>query len=249
MCSLKTCLRERRIVIGTLATMASSNIAELLARVGFDFVWIDSEHGPAGFMEIQSMIRAVGDRCPTVVRVPCSDDVWIKKALDAGCDGIVVPQVNSAEQARRVVSSCFYPPKGTRSVGVTRAHGFGLSLDDYLRDANNRISVIVEVEHIEAVRHVDEIAAVDGIDAIFVGPFDLSGSLGVLAEINHEQVRRAVAEVLDSCARHDLPVGFFCVDSHAAREAIAAGFTMIALGMDAVFLSQAASSELEAVRK
>ncbi|MBE0635762.1 2,4-dihydroxyhept-2-ene-1,7-dioic acid aldolase, partial [Candidatus Bipolaricaulota bacterium] len=230
MTNFKTCLRERQVVIGTLATMASGNIAELLSRVGFDYIWIDSEHGPAGFVEIQTMIQAVGERCPTLVRVPSSDDVWIKKALDSGCDGVVVPQVNSAEEARQVVSSCYYPPRGSRSVGMTRAHGFGLSFADYLHNANDRVAVIVQVEHIKAVQQIDRIAAVEGLDAIFVGPFDLSGSLGLLAEIDHEQVQQATTQVLESCKRHDLPVGIFCVDSQAARTAISAGFTMIALG-------------------
>jgi len=132
---------------------------------------------------------------------------------------------------------------------VARAHGFGLSFGGYLRDASDRVSVIVQVEHIDAVQQVDEIAAVEGLDAIFVGPFDLSGSLGVLTEINHEQVRQATARVLDACVRHNLSVGFYCVNSHAAREAISVGFTLIALGMDATFLSRAASTALEDVRK
>ncbi len=246
--TLKHRLQAEHTVIGTLVTMASSNVADLLSRVGFDFLWIDAEHGPAGFVEMQSMLQAAGDRCPALIRVPSSDDVWIKKALDTGCDGVVVPQVNSAEQARQVVASCSYPPKGTRSVGITRAHGYGLSFSESLRSANDSVAIICQIEHIDAVERIDQIAAVDGVDALFVGPFDLSGSLGVPAQLGHPDVRDAIARVVEAGRRHGIALGFFAVDPHAAIEAIAQGFTMIGLGMDASYLGTAAANALAEVR-
>ena len=156
-------------LIGTLIRLPSPEVAELLAEVGFDWLFIDAEHGPFESAGALRLLQAVGARCAPLVRVPAGEEVWIKKALDIGAAGVIIPQVNSAEQALRVVRHCKYPPWGTRGVGIARAHRYGLGFSDYVAEANDGLAVIVQAEHIEAVRDIAAIARVPGVDAVLIG--------------------------------------------------------------------------------
>jgi 2-dehydro-3-deoxyglucarate aldolase/4-hydroxy-2-oxoheptanedioate aldolase len=246
--NFKSRLKSRELLIGPLVTIPATDVAEMLSLVGFDYLWIETEHAPTNFAQAQMMIQAAGGRCPCLVRVPENQEVWLKKALDIGCNGIVIPQVKSAAEARAAVEACLYPPAGRRSVGVGRAHQYGMAFQDYVATVNDELAVILQVEHIEGVRNIESIIAVPGIDAILVGPFDLSGSLGLLGQINHPEVQAAIAEIKRQCEAANLPAGIFAVDAQAAKKAIGQGFNLIALGMDSFFLWQAARSALNEVR-
>jgi 2-dehydro-3-deoxyglucarate aldolase/4-hydroxy-2-oxoheptanedioate aldolase len=246
--TFKERLRNKEILIGPLVTIPAPDVAEMLALVGFDYLWIETEHAPTNFAQAQMMIQAVGGCCPCVVRVPENKEVWLKKALDIGCDGIVIPQVKTAAEAREAIEACLYPPAGRRSVGVGRAHGYGMSFQDYVSHINEDLVIILQVEHIEGVRNLESIAAVPGIDAILVGPFDLSGSMNLLGQITHPEVQAAIDRVRNHCQTINLPVGIFAVNAEAAKKAISQGFNLLALGMDAFFLWQGAKAALEVAR-
>ena len=146
-------IRAGKRLIGTIVSLPSPEIAELLANTGFDWLFIDAEHGAFAPNDAQKMLQAAAD-CPCAIRVPTGDDVWIKKALDIGAAGIIVPQVGSAEQAQQIVNSCKYSPDGNRSVGISRAHLYGLEFEDYLKSANQRTAVILQAETSAAVDNI-----------------------------------------------------------------------------------------------
>lgn len=244
---LKCCAQE--MLIGSLVSVPSPEVAEIMARVGFDYLWIDVEHGPADFVAAQHMIQATGDRCASLIRVPDKDEVWLKKALDTGCDGVIVPQIQSAEEAKAVVDACLYPPEGRRSVGITRAHAYGMAFQDYVETANKHLLIVLQVEHVAGVRHIEAIVQVPGIDVILVGPYDLSGSLNLLGQVDHPTVQEHIAVVRQACAEAGVTTGIFVADVPAAKRAIDQGFQLIALGMDAAFLWQGAGEALKEVRK
>lgn len=246
--NLKTRLGAGEALVGSLVTLPSPDVAEMMARVGFDYLWIETEHAPMGFVEAQTLIQAVGGRCPCLVRIPDRQEVWVKKALDTGCDGIIVPQIRSAEEARQIVAWSLYPPEGQRSVGVSRAHGYGMAFRETVSTVNERLVIVLQVEHRDAVAHIASIAGVPGIDALLVGPYDLSGSLGVLGETDHPRVLEAIEEVRSACREAGVPPGIFAPDVPTARRYLGQGFSLIALGMDAFFLWQGAQAALGEVR-
>ena len=245
----KARLKQRQVLAGTLITLGSTEVAEIIASTGFDWVWIDMEHAPIDLARAQALIQTVGDRCATLVRAPWNDAVWIKRILDLGCDGVIVPQIKSAAEARDVVQACKYPPDGVRSVGIARAQGYGASLADYLRSANDRLTVVLQIEHIDAVDRLDEILNVPGVDAVFVGPLDLSGSLGQLGNVEHPDVQAAVASIKAVCLARGTPMGVFAIDGESARAQSGAGFTLLAIGVDVMYLYKAAKLALSALQR
>ena len=215
--SFKQRLKNKELLIGTIVTLPSPEVAEILVGLGFDWLWVDMEHAPFSIREVQQIVRATGGRCPCVVRTPSADDVWIKRVLDTGAAGIIVPHVSTQEEARNIVRCCKYPPDGTRSVGVARAHGYGLSAKEYMDRANQDIAVILQIEDVEGVRNVESVATVNGVDAIVVGPYDLSGSMGRLGEVDDPDVKRNIEKVRVACTDAGLPVGIFGMTSTLRR--------------------------------
>jgi 2-dehydro-3-deoxyglucarate aldolase len=247
--SLRERLRAGDTLIGTLVTLAAPEVAELLSSQGFDWLFADMEHGPLGVLDVQRILQAMAPGCYGIVRVPASGEVWIKRALDLGCAGIIVPQVNSARDAQQVVSWARYPPEGTRGVGIGRAHGYGMRFGEYVSRANQEIAVIVQAEHVEAVRHIAEIAAVPGVDAVLVGPYDLSGSMGKPGQVGDADVQAQIAHVRETCLAAGMPLGVFGVSADAVRPFMAEGYTLIAVGTDALFMGTAAAGTLAALRE
>jgi len=159
---------------------------------------------------------------------------------DAGADGVIIPHVNTADEVCDIVRTCLYPPDGSRSVGLSRAQKYGLQFEEYMEDANQTIVIIPQIEHIDGVQNIEEIVKVSGIAAIFIGPYDLSGSLGKLGEINDPQVQKNIAKIKDACTEVDLPVGIFSMDSETASSYVELGFTLITVGMDILFIGESA---------
>ena len=240
-------LKSGERLIGTMITLASAETAEVLAGVGFDWFFLDNEHSPLEALELQGIIRATGS-IPCVVRVSHSAEVPIKKALDIGAAGIIAPQVNSAEQAAQVVSWARYAPLGTRGVGIGRAHGYGLNFQDYVSRANDEVAVIVQAEHIEAVNNIEAIVRVPGVDAVLIGPYDLSASLGRLGEVTHPEVVAAIDRVTAACRAVNLPLGIFGLSAQAVQPYIERGYTLIVVGADTVLLGNAARQLLAQVK-
>lgn len=242
---LKKRLQQGETLIGTLLSLPSPEIAEIMSMVGFDWLFIDLEHGPHGFMELQRMLQAMKPGCSPLVRVPEVSESNIKKVLDIGAEGIIVPKVNSAEEAQRIVSYAKYPTQGVRGVGAARAHGYGLSFKEYVERANKETLVVIQIEHFEGVNNIKEIVEVEGIDVIFIGPYDLSASFGVAGQVEHPLTKLAIEKVEKACANARIPMGYFgtspeAVKSYQQKE----GYQLIACGTDSGFLIEKGKSVL-----
>jgi 2-dehydro-3-deoxyglucarate aldolase/4-hydroxy-2-oxoheptanedioate aldolase len=247
--SLKEVLRESKPLIGTLVTTASPEVVEALALAGFDWLFIDLEHGSLSVQDAQRAIQAVAGRCYTVVRVPDTTAENIKRVLDTGCDGVIAPHVNSPAEASQIVALSKYPPLGERSVGLARAHGYGLNFADYISSANDRIAIVVQAEHKDAVANVEEIAAVRGIDAIFVGPYDLSGSMGLLGQVSDARVVAAIEKVRAACASAKMAFGIFSPTAEHAAAFVNAGARLVAVGTDLMHMANSAQGVLKVLRQ
>lgn len=241
-------LRNRELLLGTMVTLTAPETAEILAEAGFDWLFLDGEHGVFGAPELQAVIGRVGYRIPCIVRVPANEETPVKKALDVGAAGIIFPQVNSSSAAERAVRLCKFPPEGTRGVGLGRAYGYGWSFNDYAGSANENIAVIVQAEHIEAVENIHEIVTIGGVDAVFVGPYDLSASLGKMGEVNHPDVVKAIEKIAAVCREANVPLGIFGTDNAAVKPYLDKGFTLVTLGTDTLMLGQAGRDMLSRLR-
>ena len=177
-----------------------------------------------------------------------SDDPFIKQALDIGAAGIIVPQVNTAEQAESVVRFAKYSPEGMRGVGLARAHGYGMDFAKYINNANHDTAVIVQAEHAEAVKNIDAIVKVEGVDAVLVGPYDLSASLGKIGQVEDPEVVHAISQVTEACAAASMPLGLFAVAATSLEPYIKRGYTLLVSGVDTLLLSQAETSLLNEVK-
>jgi len=245
---LKQRLAQGDYVVGIVVTIPSPTVAELLARVGFDFLWLDLEHGPTGLETAQIMIAAIeGTQATPLIRVAWNDPALIKRALDTGPHGIIVPMVSSAEEAEKAVRACRYPPQGIRGAGISRAQRYGLELDAYLQRANEEIMVIVQIEDLAGLEAVDEIAGVEGIDVIFVGPLDLSGSMGILGQLEHPRVQEAMDRVARTCAEHEVVAGTLASDPEKVNREFRRGFRFVAMGVDVAHMVNCARGLLSQV--
>jgi 2-dehydro-3-deoxyglucarate aldolase len=234
--------------IGTFISLPSPESAEIFAEVGYDWLIIDTEHGPFDVLLAQRMLQGVGGRCPCVVRVPSTEEVWIKKALDIGSAGVLVPLVNTAATAARVARACRYAPAGVRGMGGARAQRYGVGFQDYVERADRDILAIVQAEHIEAVENIEAIVRVPGIDAVFVGPYDLSASMGKPGQIRDPEVTSAIRRVRDAVLGAGLKAGIYCSDGAAAREFLQQGYSLIGMSTDMSLLVHVAGKELAAAR-
>jgi 2-dehydro-3-deoxyglucarate aldolase/4-hydroxy-2-oxoheptanedioate aldolase len=235
--------------IGAFICLPSPESAEIFAELGYDWLIIDTEHGPFDTLTAQRMLQAVGKRCPCVVRVPSNEDAWIKKALDIGPAGVLVPLVNTAEVAARVARACKYAPEGVRGMGGARAHRYGVGFQDYVANANQTILAVVQAEHIEAVENITSIVKVPGIDAVFVGPYDLSASMGKPGQTQDPSVQAAIRKVRDAVLSAGLKLGIYCSDPESARSLMQQGYTLIGMSTDLNYLSGSAAAALSAAKK
>ncbi|NOY80140.1 MAG: 2,4-dihydroxyhept-2-ene-1,7-dioic acid aldolase [Kiritimatiellaeota bacterium] len=249
---VRKALLERTPTFGTWIQLGHAGIAEVLATAGYDWIAADCEHTDIdvrGFTEVARGMYGRGS--VPMVRVRENDVLAIRQMLDAGARGVIVPLVNSAEEAGAAVAAAKYPPAGVRGFAFSRMNDWGVRFDEYCRQANRDIAVVVMIESRRAVECIDEILAVDGVDGVFIGPYDLSGSFGIPGQTDHPTVKTACAAVRDACVRHGKSAGIHLVrpTSEGIARTLAEGFTFIALGVDTVFLGQAARAALDAARK
>ena len=197
---IKAAMAANSMQIGVWIGSGSPVMAEIAGGAGFDWALIDAEHGPSGHDGILAQLQAIaGTQTPVVVRVPVQEDWLLKRVLDMGVQTVLIPMVHTAEQAARAVAACRYPPEGIRGVGAGQARATAYGADaDYLATANAEICVIVQAESTEAIGNLEEIAAVEGVDAVFVGPSDLSADMGFAGQENAPEV---VAVIEDAFAR------------------------------------------------
>lgn len=245
----KARLHARETLYGTILSIGATEVAELLAGAGFDWLFVDAEHGALDPRDVLHLLQAVGGKTACLVRVPALDEGWIKRALDAGADGIIVPQVSTPEQAEAAVRFSHYPPRGSRGLGTARANRYGLGLAGHLDRARDQVTVVVQAETAAAVVNIDAIARVPDLDAVFVGPYDLSADLGYPGEVDHPRVREAIAAIAQGCGCAGIPTGIFALGTPGLRARPAEGFTLLAAGVDGVLLGGAAEKLLADLRR
>ncbi|MFT5523885.1 MAG: 2-dehydro-3-deoxyglucarate aldolase [Pirellulaceae bacterium] len=243
----KRLLNNERLV-GTMITLNEPAVAEILSMVGFDWLFVDAEHGPFEISDLGGILQAAG-ATSCLVRVAATSEAMIKRTLDCGAAGIIVPQVNTAEQAAAVVQYARYAPEGQRGVGLGRAHGYGLAFQQYVDSANDNVVVVVQAEHIDAVNNIESIVQVPGIDAVLLGPYDLSASIGKLGQITDAEVTAAIDRVTAACQAANVPLGIFGVSADALRPYVDKGYSLIVGSTDTLFLGGAATKMLKALRE
>jgi len=247
---IKKALREQQVIVGAAVTMDSLLAVEVLAGLGFDFLFFDLEHGVFSLETLHHMVALLrGTRTVPIARVASADAWQLKRALDSGIKGIVVPFVNEAQEAREVVSRSKYPPAGIRGLGcMLAAARWGVTSPEYVAMANEEILVIVQVETAQAVESIDEIASTPGVDMIFVGPSDLSADLGVPLDTAHPLVSRSIETVAASARRHKVSLGTVAKSSDEIRTRISQGFGMLVVSGDLSGLTKSARESLLATR-
>jgi 2-keto-3-deoxy-L-rhamnonate aldolase RhmA len=237
-----------RPLAGTLLSISAPQVAEIISNAGFDWVLIDMEHSSISLENVQIALQIMGDKILKIVRVPGNDEVWIKRILDTGCDGILVPMVNSAAEAIKVVQSSKYPVEGKRSVGLSRAHKYGPGFKEYVENANRDLVIMIQIEHSEGVRNIDEILKVKGIDSVFIGPYDLSASMGLTGQLSHPEVISAISLIKNKCRKAGIPYGIFGMTAEPMVSELKDGCTFLLCGVDAAVLLNSYNDLLKVLR-
>src|SRR5688572_663 len=240
--SFKRALREGRPQIGLWVGLANSYASELLAATGFDWLALDAEHSPNDLRTVLQQLQAVAPYpCHAVVRMVSDDTALIKQYLDIGAQTLLVPMVETAEQAARVVSSTRYPPAGVRGVGsaLARASRWNL-VENYLSECERELCVLVQVESVRGMSNLAAIVATPGVDGVFFGPADLAGSMGLLGRSGDPKVRDAVEQGIRTVVAAGKAAGVLTVDPAAARGFLELGALFVAVGLDTTLLVQAA---------
>ncbi len=232
-------LKDRKLQIGTIQSLPSPEIAEIFSGAGLDWLFLELEHSVMSLGDAQTIVQA-SSHMPVVIRVPLIDEIWIKKALDIGPAGIIIPQVQTADDAKRVMELCKYPPQGKRTVGIARAQGYGEKFQEYVSNANENTAVILMIEHINAVKNIADIINVAGIDCLFIGPYDLSTSMNKPGQTTHPDIQSAIAQVKENAERANIPLGIFGATSEAVGPYIQSGYTLIAVSVDTMMLGKVA---------
>ncbi len=250
--SFKRVLRlGRQPLIGGWITLAHPAIAEILGKAGFDWLAIDLEHSVISFREAEELIRVIVLCGSTpLVRLSANDPVQIKRVMDAGAHGVIVPMVNSRSDAQRAVAAVYYPPRGTRGVGLARAQGYGAQFDTYRRWLDREPVVIVQIEHRDAVQHFRDIVTVPGVDGYLLGSYDISASMGVPGQLTHPKVTAALAQVRRLARQLKVPGGMHVIqpDPREVKRRIREGFQLIAYSLDILLLGATAREGLAVVR-
>jgi 2-keto-3-deoxy-L-rhamnonate aldolase RhmA len=243
--SIKQKFANGETSIGSWMSMGHVSIAEILASAGYDWVVVETEHTAIDVSEVLRLLIAIEGRGTVpLVRLAWNDPIQAKAVMDSGAAGVIVPMVNSKEEAELAVKSVKYPPDGFRGVGLARAQGYGPDFDEYMGRANQDGLLMLQIEHIDAVNNIDEILSVQGIDGTYIGPYDLSCSMGLPGKLDHPDVEAAKAKVLAATRARGLAPGIHLVHPHTARgelgRCIEQGYRFIALGTDILFLGDSA---------
>ena len=236
----KSALAANQLQIGCWASLADPYSLEILAGAGFDWLLIDAEHGPNDLRSVLRQLQVVaGYPVHPVVRLPVGDPTLIKQYLDIGAQSLLIPMVESGQQARELLAATRYPPQGMRGVASARASRWG-AIPGYLQGAGADIALLIQVESAAGLAHLDELLAVDGVDGIFVGPWDLAASLGHLGNPHHPEVVSAIEGCIDRIVQAGKAPGIVTPDHALARGYIDRGVKFCAVGIDAMMLAAAA---------
>jgi len=249
--SLKKRLKNKTVTVGSWITLADTAVCEIMAKSGFDWLTVDMEHSAITLPEAQELIRVIDlAGCVPLVRVGENSPNIIKRVMDAGSHGVIVPMVNSKEDALRAVNAVKYPPVGKRGVGLARAQGYGLEFEKYKKWLDNTV-VIVQIEHIDAVNNLNEILNVEGVDASMIGPYDLSASLGYPGDFDKKEIKDAIGGYIETCKKSGKSAGIHVIpsDGEKVNERIKEGFGFVAFSLDTLFLAKKIKEEFVKIKK
>ncbi len=236
---VKEKLKAGQVTLGGWMMLGHPGIGQIFASCGFDWVAVDMEHTAFSDETLENIIRAIEVKgAVALARMQGNDPVAIKRALDAGARGIIVPMVNSAAEARQMVSYAKFPPEGIRGASFSRATNYGENFSDYYRNHNSDVVLVAMIEHIDGVNRIEEIVRVEGLDALFFGPYDLSSSMGIVGQFDHPEFKQAVEKVRLAAGRVKLPIGIHVVapDPDQIRKRADEGFQFIGCGVDTQIL-------------
>jgi len=233
--NLKAKLKKRERLFAGWVSYDHPSITETFARAGFDFIAIDMEHSTISIEQGRNIITVCqSEGVPCLPRPVSHSNDWFKPLLESGADGLLVQMVNTPEEVAAIVSHLKYPPVGKRSYGVARAQAYGFDFDDYINSWNDASSLILQIESIQAVENIDQLLAFEEVDGVMIGPYDMSGSLGVAGQTDHPLVIEASRKVIDACERFNKSCGTQVAD--ASQEGVEAlfklGYTFAILGSD-----------------
>ncbi len=248
---IKKRLKSGDAVIGSFITCNSPDLIEIMGLAGFDFIVIDTEHGPLSIETTVDLIRAAELRGLTpITRVTNTMESTILRTLDVGAHGIQVPQVYNSTIARQIVKSSKYFPIGNRGLAMPRSSDYGIHPPiDYFKHTNKETMIVLHCENRESLDNLEEIAQIPEIDVIFLGPFDMSQSLGIPGQVHHPLIKDAAEKVVDICRKNNIAPGIFVSSGEEARNKIQSGFQYITIGMDTSLFYQACLKEIKSIKK
>lgn len=251
---LKERIKNDRLVVGSWINTCSPVVGELMATAGFDFLTVDVEHSAVDLPQAQSIFQAIrsgNPACAPLVRMAGNVYAETKRFLDAGAAGVIAPFINSSEQAHELVRSVKYPPMGMRGVGFCRANDYGLQFEKSVANANDQTFVCIQIEHANALPNIDSILSVEGIDAVMIGPYDLSASLGITAQFDHPEMLDATRQILNACRKHGVAPGIHVVQPNPLEvlSRFQEGYRFIAFSLDITMLLRSCVQGLEHIRQ
>jgi len=249
--TLKQKLINRENTIGSWITIGHQSVIDILAEAGFDWLTIDMEHTTIDLNELQILIGFIQSHgMAALVRVSKNEEVIIKRVLDAGADGIIVPMICSKSEAEAAVGFAKYPPFGKRGVGLNRAQRYGFGFEEYKEWVDQNMVIIAQIEHIDGVNNIEEIIQINGIDGILIGPYDLSASLGIPGKYDEPVVQNVLAKMEQACLSNNKTLGYHVIepDSSLIIEKQKAGYNFIAFSTDFFFLGRKASEEMNKLK-
>ncbi len=252
MSTTKQKLRDGQVALGAWVMIGHPTIVELYAGEGFDWICVDMEHTSTDIRMFHELALAVkGTGCDILARLHSCDPVQAKLVLDAGANGIIVPSINTRQEAELAVAMAKFPPQGIRGASLCRASDFGRSFSPYFSNHNDNVLVVIMLEHVDAVANIDEILSVPGIDATFIGPYDLSSSMGIAGQLDHPDLLAAQNTLVEACKKHNIPAGFHVVptDNELVKTRIKEGYRFIGCGLDTEFITQGCRTMLKGVRE
>ena len=250
--NLKSKLQNHAVTVGSWISIAHPAIAEIMSDAGFDWLTVDLEHSVITIREAEELIRIISLKGVTpLVRLTSNDPNQIKKVMDAGAHGVIVPMVNSRELAEAAVRSVKYPPIGTRGVGLARAQGYGTRFEEYVDWLRDESVVIAQIEHIDAIDNLEDILSTDGIDGTIIGPYDLSASMGKPGKFDDDDVKEAIRRYELVSRKLKKPLGYHVVPTNPplVQQRIQDGYSFIAYSTDFLFLGDKCRGDLIQLRQ
>ncbi len=245
---------NKELILGSWINTASPIVTEIMSDAGFDFLCLDAEHSAIDFntsLQLFQAMKAGNPGCAPLIRMPGNNYADTKRYLDVGAAGVIAPLVKTKSETEYLVNSVKYPPKGCRGVGYGRSHGYGFNFDRYMESAENNIFIAIQIEHIDSVDNYEEIAKVDGLDAIFVGPYDLTASMGITAQFDHPKYISALEKILKVSEENNIISGIHVVQpsSEEVIQKFTMGYNLIAYSLDITIIGTNCRNAIESIKQ